>query len=507
MKKQCKYDLVKLLFRRQFILGPYYIESLSSWKRFTVRNDIYLTVHPDLPVCQVKQEGKTITLLGYVLDPYNPQYDDLDILNVLLNKLSLQENLKSIVQHTYNYGGRWIIIIDDGNEIILFTDACGYRQVFYTDPAYCRDLWCASQPGTIAQVLGLRTDEEALKFVDLDKYKHWGNREYIFPGKSSLFKEIKRLLPNHYLDFRTGSCRRYWPDGYLVSMSLEECVQRSSDMLKGLIKSAFKRFELALSISAGRDSRLILAACKDISDSLFIFTSIYWQLNEKSADIKIPSLLLSRLGLRHSIIKCPKEMDREFSEIYYRNVSAAHDVYGPIAQGMYDHYPQNKICMKGNAIPIVKCVDPKTSNRKEVDTDILAKLHRVERSPFSKKYYAEWLSDTKEIYNVNVFDLFWWEVKEGSWQAMSQLEMDIAQEVFVPFNCRNLLVHMLSVEERHRRAPEYELHNRMMGNLWPDLLEVPINPQEKNKSAVVRKIKRVESRIKKKLEMLFLNQI
>jgi len=500
MKKPCKYDLAKLLFRRQFILGPYYIESLPAWKRFSIRNDICLTVHPDLPVCQVKQENKSITLLGYVLDPYNPQYYDLDILNVLLNKFCLQDNLKSLIQHTYTYGGRWILIVDDGTETILFNDATGYRQVFYTDLSYRRELWCASQPGTIAEVLGLQPDREALEFIDLKKYKHWGKKEYIFPGKCSLFKEIKRLLPNYYLDFRIGSSHRYWPDRYLGNISLEECVSRSSDILRGLIKSAFNRFELALSITAGRDTRLLLAVCREISDSLYIFTNIYWQLDEKSADIMIPSLLLSRLGLRHNIIKCPTKMDHEFAEIYYRNVSAAHHVYGPIAQGMYEHYPQNMICMKGNAIPIVKSNYPKISNRKEVDVRILAKLHRVENSPFANRHYAEWLSDTSEIYNVNIFDLFQWEIKEGSWQAMSQLEMDIAQEVFVPFNCRSLLVDMLSVDEIHRRAPEYELHKTMIANLWPELLEVAINPQQKKKSAIARGIKRVKSGVRSKFK-------
>jgi hypothetical protein len=74
---------------------------------------------------------------------------------------------------------------------------------------------------------------------------------------------------------------------------------------------------------------------------------------------------------------------------------------------------------------------------------------------FAIKNLEEWLSDASKTYNINILHLFMWENREGNWQAMTQLEWDIVQEVFVPFNCRSLLTIILSLDEKYRMPPEY----------------------------------------------------
>jgi hypothetical protein len=60
-----KYDIRKLLFRRQFILGPFFIESLSDWKRLKIGETIFLTVHPDLGTEAWKLAGHVAAGVGY----------------------------------------------------------------------------------------------------------------------------------------------------------------------------------------------------------------------------------------------------------------------------------------------------------------------------------------------------------------------------------------------------------------------------------------------------------
>ena len=58
METDGKYNskaLEKLLYRRQYILGPYFIEKLASWKRINICKSICLTVHPELEVYQTVQ--------------------------------------------------------------------------------------------------------------------------------------------------------------------------------------------------------------------------------------------------------------------------------------------------------------------------------------------------------------------------------------------------------------------------------------------------------------------
>jgi hypothetical protein len=483
-------DLDKLLFRRQFILGPYFVERLKLWKKIKINDSIFLTVHPDLQLCQTTYKNKSLTLLGYILDPNNPQHNDLDIINSLIRQIEICDDFFN----TENLGGRWIIILDDGKEVTLFNDATGLRQVFYTSNT-SQAMWCASQPGIIAEELNLQIDKDALNnFIDSPQFKY--NIEYWWPGDSSPFKEIKHLLPNHCLHLKKGICRRYWPNKSLSYLSLEEGVKKSSEILQGLINSAFNRFDLACTLTAGWDTRVLLAASKDISESIFYYTLIYYDLTEDSPDVKIPSQLLSQLGLKHNIIKCPSSyMDNEFKEIYKRNVTTAHDAWSNIAQGTYEHYPQNKVCVKGNASEIARCFYYASANIENVNAEKLARLTEMDKNSFAIKYFEKWLSEAREIgerYNINILDLFYWEQRMGSWQAQSQLEMDIAQEVFTPFNCRNLLTIMLSVEEKYRKPPDYKFYKKLIINLWPQTLMKPINPPIGLKSVIIRLLMRLK---------------
>jgi hypothetical protein len=96
MLAQGKYGistLENLLFRRQFILGPHFIEDFPSWKRIKVRDNICLTVHPDLNRRQTVYRAKSITLLGYILDPNDPLSQDQDIIDSLVRKLDTCDGL------------------------------------------------------------------------------------------------------------------------------------------------------------------------------------------------------------------------------------------------------------------------------------------------------------------------------------------------------------------------------------------------------------------------------
>ena len=409
--------------------------------------------------------------MGYILDPYNPQSNDLDILNSLIRQIKIADDIFECVN---NLGGRWILIFNDGKDSRLFHDATGLRQVFYTDKVI-NEMWCASQPGLIAEELNLRLDEDALSgFINSQQYKN--NREYWWPGDSSPFKEIKHLLPNHYLDLKKKICHRYWPKKKLNYISLEEGIKKSSEILKGLMKSAFNRFDLAFAITAGWDSRVLLATSKEFNKSIFYYTLIYYDLTEESPDVKIPSKLLPQLELEHNIIRCPSHMDNEFKEIYKKNVTTAHDAWGIIAQGLYRNYPQNRVCIKANGAEILKCYY-RIAPFEKLNAEKLAKLTKMYKNYFAVKHFEKWLLEAKkveEINNIDILDLFYWEQRMGNWQAMSQLEWDIVQEVFTPFNCRGLLTTLLSTKEKYRRPPDYKLFKKLIVYLWPQVLIKPI---------------------------------
>ena len=74
----------RLLYRNQFILGPRFAEELPSWKRKRLGSNLFLTAHPDLNLEHIAKGNRSVTLLGYILDPHNPLHSDTDILHSLL---------------------------------------------------------------------------------------------------------------------------------------------------------------------------------------------------------------------------------------------------------------------------------------------------------------------------------------------------------------------------------------------------------------------------------------
>jgi hypothetical protein len=232
---------------------------------------------------------------------------------------------------------------------------------------------------------------------------------------------------------------------------------------------------------------LLLAATKDMTSDIYYFTSIYWDTTKNSPDVIIPFKLLTRLGLKHNIIAYPEQLNEKFNNIYSRNVIVGHEVYGLIAQGLYDYYPKNLVCIKGDVAEITKChyMHPELK-KQEITPRRLSMFTKMGKNPFAMKHYKKWLSDATNSYNINLLDLFTWEQTMGSWVAMIQSECDIVQESFTPFNCRSLIETMLSVEEKHRRPPMRKLYKKLIASLWKKVLIEPINPHRGRKTDYIR---------------------
>jgi hypothetical protein len=481
---QSSYDRSKLSYRRQFILGPRFVEHiatpsgpvepLAGWQRVAIRPTVCLTVHPDLAVCQVRDGQRSITLLGFILDPTEPQASDREIVGSLLRALTRTASVDRFVAGTDGFGGRWVLIVDDGRDLRLFHDAAGLRQVFYTRRARAGTIWCASDAGVIARILGLSIDPKAEAFMN-----SWTSRQYWWPGDTSPYTDVRRLLPNHYLDLGTAETERYWPNSNLGTVSLPECTGRVSTSLVGMLRAARNRFPLALTITAGWDSRVALAATRNIDD-VFCFTLQYWDHTAASDDIRVPARLLPRLGLTHHVFRCPSTMNDAFAEIYRNNVTTAHDVYGIIAEALYASFPGDHVMVKGVVSEVTRCWYQQRVPHATNQTLTPAMLaHAVEMDhPFALAALDGWLQGTNRALNVDILDLLFWEQRIGSWQSTAQLEWDIVQDVLTPFNCRALLIDLLSLDTKHRASHSPAIYIELMKTLWPEVLDEPINPSK-----------------------------
>lgn len=440
-----------------------------------VGNGFWLFVHPDLDVTITTKGRKRAWLIGYILDPDFPELSNEEVLAQVLLKMDSMHFSRAADR----FGGRWVLLVTEGTWLRLFTDPAGYRQVCYTDVKHVNEVICASQPGLIARRLGFELSPEAQRFKE-DVFP--AEPQYWWPGDTTGYREIRHLPPNHFLDLLTGHRFRFWPNRFLPKRILSDAVKEAAPLLSGMMRAAALRFSLGISLTAGRDTRLILAASREICDEVIFFTLQYWELTDKSPDIQTPKRLLNRLGLSHQLIRSPTKMSSDFNTVYFQNVDNARAVYGPLAQGLWEGLADEMVIVKGNTIPIGKCNYRKRAykygyNPESVRPEDITRLTQIGMGhPFALAAYRHWYEGAKIRYGISLLDLLWWEDRECRWQGMSQLEWDITNETFVPFNCRTFLEIMLSLAESDREGPDYRFHEALTRAFWQEAMVEPINP-------------------------------
>jgi hypothetical protein len=480
-----------LAYRRQFFIGPADLPGFPSWKRLMIARagagKLHLAVHPDLGLTHVAAGGKSLTLLGYLLDPDRPEATDRTILERLLGEL--EASAADLPRRTSRLGGRFALIVHDGARTVIFQDAGGLRQVYFT--ARPDGVACAAQSGLLAEVFGLSPDPAALDYLrsrgDRDTEVYW------LPGDRSAFEPVRALLPNHLLDLDTGTVSRFWPTDAApgtgrARLSADAGLRESAVLLEGQVDAARRRYPLAVAMTAGWDSRLMLALTKEARGAgLYCYTLIYPNATVHSRDVWVPGKLLKRLGLRHHVLRYPETVDSAFKAVARRSSSAVHPPYCADVQALRDDYPSDHVCLTGDVAEVVKVhyrLEGKSSTLETLTVGDLGAVAKVEPHPFADAAFASWLEGARKIGakalgDVNILDVFNWEQMAGRWQGQIRAEYDIVHESFAPLACRELLLTMLAVDERERRAPAFPLFRALIERAWPELLAVPINPKEK----------------------------
>ncbi|UCH52495.1 MAG: hypothetical protein JSW09_07715, partial [Pseudomonadota bacterium] len=247
-----------LQYSGQFVLGPRFVPGLPQWNQYSIGPGLFLSAHPELSVMRCTEGERSLTLLGYILSPDNPNATNTDILRGLLRAAT---SIQELTEKTFHLGGRWLLIARDGQERYLFNDTMGLRQAFYSDPSrFEGGVWVMSQPGLAAKCFDAKLDPSALD------YRQWrlnqGGAEYMWPGSASPVCGLRHLLPNHYLDLNTARCQRFWPTRTLTPIAFDSAVNHLAQRLPQLMRAVANRFDIALGITAGIDSRLVLAASR-----------------------------------------------------------------------------------------------------------------------------------------------------------------------------------------------------------------------------------------------------
>jgi hypothetical protein len=210
-------------------------------------------------------------------------------------------------QWLYGLGGRFLAVL-------LANDL---RRV-YLDPA-----------GTLAAVYDATepavASTETLLVGDTRPMRGPLQPNQFFPAGLTAYPHLRRLLPNHYLDLDRWRPVRHWLTASLPRATAAEVpglVETIAGVIRRQVQAVTRRWPAYLGLTAGRDSRMILACSRDFVDQLTCITFDYQEKPSDLTDVHAACILARHLRLRHQIVPIKAPTD-ELQASYLRRIGHA----------------------------------------------------------------------------------------------------------------------------------------------------------------------------------------
>jgi hypothetical protein len=438
----------------------------SSFGKLTVYS------HPSLNLSSARNGSTEVLLLGYIINPLMPQDSDSDIIRNLAKIGSTKE---LFFREAQSFSGRFILIYKNTSDCVALTDACALKQLYY---AFIDDeTVLTSSPKMFLDFFDFDLVSSRLK-QDFINLKEYSINECAWLGDNSIDDRLMKVLPNHYLDVANRKVQRLPIYGDEI-LREADILEYSCNILKGTFDAITGRYRLIQPLTAGWDTRMLLAASRDFTESIKYYVFDFANTDSRHPDVWVSRALAERLCLDFSIIR-PMDLHGDFLTIFRREHVLPRILPETTftQHHFYNSYTSDVINVSGNGAEIVRCFYGHT-NRK-IDANSLATFSRYPRkNKYVNQQIRLWLDDAEKYsaeYGIPMLDLFYWEQRMGNWAALYHFEEDIAINEFSPFNNKNLLLNMLKTRPQRRISPKYKFFDNLIRYLWKETLAEPINP-------------------------------
>lgn len=451
------------MYTQQFLLTktevslPYF-----SHKKVKAYN---LYCGPNLSYAYAKKGENELYLLGSIYDWERPELTNQDIAQEAVVASSFEE----LTLKTNKYCGEFVIIFSlRDDEIYLFNDACAQKEIYYDTGFSC----FGSQPRIIGEAIELipHDDQDAKTFYQTALFKH----RCLFPGNSTHKKNIKHLLPNHFIHITKKKARRFFPVTTNKERPLDDVAGRASRMIKGFVRAISLRGKTSMAVTGGYDSRVLFLASLDVNCAYFVFK--YLWMKDNHHDIVVPKKLTEIYDKRFEVIPEAACSSQNVTKSYAESIDF------PRFLAFTQYAEEGMTYINGNVCEIARNY---FGYHTEANAGDLCFLNGFKAMAFPSRLYDDWLQDKAlfEQLGYNYLDMFYWEERIGNWLAKSKTEAAaLNRSMTSPFNCRDLLTLLLSVKRGYRDSHFNKLFDCLIMELSENnrqVLALPINPSLK----------------------------
>ncbi len=446
------------------------VDSLKSLeiKRFLGEYTFYSDSHTQFD-CG-KNGDRELIICGYADDVCSGQREGL-AQTVLVST----RNFSEVVEYEKKLGGKYVIFYAENGKCYCLGDATCSIPVFYT--VGLSDFVCCSNPQMIIKNYDFKPDEE------LQKIRDSGPLNQAMPYDVTPYREMKQLIPNHYLDINEKKAVRFVNSHEKQKeLSPQKAAEITAPMIENITKMYLSEYKIYCPLTSGRDSRVVYAFLKSLCDRVNSYTIWKDSFKKDSQDWDVPVALANLSGGRHEQIHketVTKEMKLNMDRILGEN-GYPQDAFA-LSVTVNSHY-KGCATLEGDIIGQVgKC-----SLHRDIPLFLASpgyfrcKLHNYSRE--AKVLLKKWMKEIKSGgEKVNVFDLFSIENRLGVWASHTHLIRNtMGQPYFNIFNSRSIIYAWTAVNRAERMKSM--IHVELIKLRAPELLEIPF---EKDKSGLI----------------------
>ncbi len=479
-------DLDLQQFKGQFILT---VEKRNTPEGWTVHK--YFKWHLftlTLPVLDVYNQTKD--WLGWCIG--HPVVDGLiDPQQVMLHTSSNDFDMASVDDFYQRASGKWaLLLVRPGNDKV-FLDPYGSLATVFS----ILEKTLASTPSLLGP--NHVWDDELIRDLGLPEKDNW------LPSGLTTRKNVRRLLPNHSLSLTDWTVSRHWPTAqtdFSVDHNTEAAVIKIASNAKSTIAAIAGAYPLYFTVTAGRDSRMMLACARDYLDRAAFFT---FATETKTPDMQIPALLTERLKLNHKFfypeMATPEELEHWLALTGYSVAGRIWKLHKTI-----EKLDPKRVLLHGISAEVHKGVRWRSEDRRETKItakDVLTRCG-LPNHPKLIKATEEWIATLHFLDVFSIMDLVHIEQRLGSWAGPQHYGNTTSPFEMAIFNSRPIFNTMMRLPHDYRRNKQLAVD--ICQYAWPELLELPFNEFTGMKGYIYSKARRSKKFLKETIRRFVL---
>jgi len=343
---------------------------------------------------------------------------------------------------------------------------------------------------SVPALLGCRWDADLAHAAGFPERTTWQ------PFGRTLYPGARRVQADHVLDLATGDSRRSWvppePDG---SADTGAAAAEVLAHLRHVITSVSAHHPLVVPLTAGRDSRVLLAACGPLRSSVSAFTLVH--PGRRSVDRAVAVRLAGRAGVPLELLSVGDGAGAAGPDEWLH--ATGHALGGELwrSQSALAGLDPAAVLLPGTAGEVGRAHMLRPGDDLQdgtVTPELLLRRLRTPAQGTALQDAADWLDRLPPLSFVATLELAYIEQRLACWAGPGHYGNRRSAFEVSPFSGRALFRRLLSLPVGYRRREG--LTDDLLAQAWPDAPSLPFNEFPGLEGTARRVVRRARSAVR-----------